>query len=288
MITIILHVLSKIFLSSVQLQAQDSSIVNHGASVNITAHSVCRRITNNHASGSSIMVPTKNATEWSTGANAFINAPPPGVTVAACGCTVTPGSQTFSTAGSFSFTVPCHNSMTVELWGGGGGGAQNWVHGPHGGNGGASSWDGGAAGSKPQANGGLGANGDIGTGGAGLNCDVSGNGVNGSSWLTQFRGGPGGAAAGSGGAGGAAPGTAGPGSTVPGNPGIAPGGGGSGGSTYDEEVSGGGGGGGGYCRKVYSSGVYTVSSSVTVSIGSGGSASGGGAGAVGRVRITWN
>ncbi|MBI5537268.1 MAG: hypothetical protein HY898_31390 [Deltaproteobacteria bacterium] len=35
----------------------------------------------------------------------------------------TPGSQTFSAAGSYDFTVPGFDKLTVELWGGGGGGA---------------------------------------------------------------------------------------------------------------------------------------------------------------------
>jgi hypothetical protein len=51
---------------------------------------------------------------------------------------VVPGSQTFSTAGTTSWTVPYHNSIVVELWGGGGSGG-NAYHGgssAQGGNGG--------------------------------------------------------------------------------------------------------------------------------------------------------
>lgn len=33
-----------------------------------------------------------------------------------------PGSQTFSSSGTFSFTVPLYTTMTVEIWGGGGSG----------------------------------------------------------------------------------------------------------------------------------------------------------------------
>lgn len=36
---------------------------------------------------------------------------------------VTPGSQTITTTGSFSFTVPAFNTITIELWGPGGTGA---------------------------------------------------------------------------------------------------------------------------------------------------------------------
>lgn len=64
--------------------ALDSCVVPQGATYRINEHSVCRRVANNHASGSAIMVPTKNATEWSSGANAFINALPAGVTTSAC------------------------------------------------------------------------------------------------------------------------------------------------------------------------------------------------------------
>jgi hypothetical protein len=37
---------------------------------------------------------------------------------------VTPGSQSFTSAGLTSFTVPLFNSMTVEVWGGGGSGGE--------------------------------------------------------------------------------------------------------------------------------------------------------------------
>lgn len=50
------------------------------ASKQITAHSQCRGITNNHASGLALMVPTSTSTEWA----AFYNNPPAGVAVAGC------------------------------------------------------------------------------------------------------------------------------------------------------------------------------------------------------------
>lgn len=51
------------------------------ATTAIDEWSVCKDVTNNHAAGVSIMVPTKSAAEWTD----FIANPPPGVTVAACG-----------------------------------------------------------------------------------------------------------------------------------------------------------------------------------------------------------
>ena len=54
--------------------------VNNGATVTINEHGVCQHITNNHASGQNIMVPTRTATEWTT----FRNNRPPGVTAAPC------------------------------------------------------------------------------------------------------------------------------------------------------------------------------------------------------------
>lgn len=65
--------------------AADSYIVNNGTSQTINEHGVCKNIAN--ATGSSIMVPTKTANEWSTGGNSFITNPPAGITIsdACCG-----------------------------------------------------------------------------------------------------------------------------------------------------------------------------------------------------------
>lgn len=54
--------------------------VNFSETKAITAHSVCKQVTNNHASGLSIFVPTKTAVEWSS----FYGHPPAGVTIADC------------------------------------------------------------------------------------------------------------------------------------------------------------------------------------------------------------
>jgi hypothetical protein len=49
---------------------------------------VCKKVTNSHASGLSLMVPTGSASEWYTGGNSFIQHPPPGVTLAVCTCSL--------------------------------------------------------------------------------------------------------------------------------------------------------------------------------------------------------
>lgn len=60
--------------------AADMYSVNSGATVEINEHGVCQRITNGHASGQRIMVPTKTASEWAS----FRNNRPAGVAMAAC------------------------------------------------------------------------------------------------------------------------------------------------------------------------------------------------------------
>lgn len=60
--------------------AADSYQVNSGATVDITEHSTCRKVTNGHASGSPLFVPTKTSTEWSS----FYGSTIPGITIATC------------------------------------------------------------------------------------------------------------------------------------------------------------------------------------------------------------
>lgn len=196
---------------------------------------------------------------------------------------VTPGSQTFSTAGSFNFTVPAHNTLTVEVWGGGGGGGgSSGFTDVNGTSGSSSNWDATAL----VANGGAGSSGNTGgVGGTGSGGTVNISGNNGSNAGTY--GGAGGAG-GNGGAGGA-------GSTGHGNPGVAPGGGGSGAyvGTRAGTNSTGGGGGGGYTARTYTAGTYAVGTSVNISVGNRGTGGvgtsrNGGNGAIGRVTITWN
>jgi len=112
------------------LSAATSYQVNHGASQNISEHSECRTVGNNHASGKALFVPTKTSGEWAS----FYNNPPPGVTAGACAPVVI-----FLTTGS-TWAVPddwnsANNTIhvigsgsrgwgvTANVKGGGGGGA---------------------------------------------------------------------------------------------------------------------------------------------------------------------
>lgn len=51
--------------------------IDSGQNATITAHSVTKKVTNNHASGLTIYVPLNTSTEWA----AYVASPPPGVTV---------------------------------------------------------------------------------------------------------------------------------------------------------------------------------------------------------------
>lgn len=72
-------VLSTVLLAQAA-HAADSYQVASGATVDITEFGVCKRVTNNHASGAGIFVPTRTAVEWSS----FYGGLPPGVTATAC------------------------------------------------------------------------------------------------------------------------------------------------------------------------------------------------------------
>lgn len=56
--------------------------IGAGSAQHIIAFCSCKRVENNHASGKSIMVPTKTTTEWSS----FFNNPPSGVGVTNGSC----------------------------------------------------------------------------------------------------------------------------------------------------------------------------------------------------------
>jgi hypothetical protein len=263
------------------LTAASGYQVNYGANQDINEWSTCKNVSNASPTGKAIFVPTNTSTEWST----FYTKGAAGVTITNCGCTVTAGSQSYTTAGSFTFTVPCYNTLTVEVWGGGGGGGG--YSGGTAGDGGNSTWDG----STLVGNGG---NNGVSTNGAG---GAGGTGVGGTTNTTGTAGSAGtssaGGAGGKGGNGGAGGGSQS--STANGKAGTAPGGGGGGGhySTTYGGYGGGGGGGGGYATKSFSAGTYTVGASVAVVVGdkgagANGSTEDGGAGAIGRVTITWN
>ncbi|MBI5004414.1 Ig-like domain-containing protein [Candidatus Kaiserbacteria bacterium] len=183
---------------------------------------------------------------------------------------VVPGSQNYTAAGSYNFTVPAYNNLTIKVWGGGGGGGESRRAGS---TGGQSSWNG-----IVSANGGDGGVGYGGYGG-GAGGTASGGSIN-----TTGNAGTdtvGGSAPGGGGAGGAWQ-----------TNGTAPGGGGGGGAYMSGA---GGGGSGGYSSITYSAGQLTVGSQVSLVVGVGGvrgtdgyGNSAAGVGGTGGVYITWN
>lgn len=277
-----------------QANAATSYQITNGTNQDIDEHGTCKNVGNYHATGNALFVPTNTSTEWST----FVANPPSGVTVMDCGgCTIAPGSQNFTTAGSFSFTVPtpCYNTLTVKVWGGGGGG----------GGAGGSACTNGSAGGQSKFNNALIANGGAGglkscfASGANLAGGAGGTASGGSTNTTGGAGtsrstatGPGtkgGNAPGGGGAGGNGSSTFGGGAA---SNGTAQGGGGGGAASLYGAT---GGGSGGYSTKVYVTGDLTPGASLPVVVGAGGangvgytSAYNGGDGAIGRVTITWD
>ncbi|MBM3271895.1 hypothetical protein FJY94_01255, partial [Candidatus Kaiserbacteria bacterium] len=189
------------------------------------------------------------------------------------------GSQTFSTPGTHTFTVPQYTgSLTVEVWGGGGGGEHCYPQ--------ANGvryvtytrfcWGGNTAGSASSFNGVIangGQTGDGAVGGTATGGDVNLSGENSSSCggsVYQYCGGGGSGL-----------------DPVATRHGVAPGGGADG---YFQASLTYGGGGGGYAKKTWNPGALTTGASYTVTVGSGGSnANGNGAapGAPGRVTLTW-
>lgn len=194
---------------------------------------------------------------------------------------ITAGSQTYSTAGTFTFVVPAHNTLTVKVWGGGGGGGayqSGYVNGTAGG---VSKWN-----NTVIANGGARATGRTGgAGGTASGGTTNTSGATGETGVEGSYGGKGGNGA-SGGAGGARNTT----NSTAGKNGSAPGG--AGGGSFPGARAGGGGGGGGYSTITYSAGTLTPGSSITVVVGAAGTGASatykGGNGAVGRVAITWD
>jgi hypothetical protein len=213
---------------------------------------------------------------------------------------VAPGSQLFTTPGTYNFTVPFFNTLTVHVWGAGGAGGSGYSTGyALSGSGGNSS----AFGiSVTGGGGGAGGNGfrTIATAGGQTGNSTNGNitnisggaGLSYSASPTSIKAGGAGANGGAGGAGGA--GVFG-GSN--GGIGSAPGGGGgasyydNGGGAWAHTVSGGG---GGYGQSRFTSYTYVPGTTQTIVVGAGGvaangdiSTSRGGNGAPGRVLIVW-
>ncbi|MBM3271901.1 hypothetical protein FJY94_01285 [Candidatus Kaiserbacteria bacterium] len=212
-----------------------------------------------------------NGTAWVTESNG-----------GTCAWNVVPGSQNYTTSGTYSFTVPAYNTFTVQVWGAGEGGGGtaggNSMFGTIVANGGSGTYGGTASGGTTNVTGGNG-------GGDGTNCYWNGGNAP------------------SGGVGGA-PG---------GYPGADPGGGGGASSWYSSGYDdyggswsvwgcGTSGGAGGYATRTYSAGQLSVGSSISVTVGAAGIGQpyyddswnsgtiwyGGGDGSGGRVYIEWN
>jgi hypothetical protein len=67
-----------------QAASPDQQTVANGATATVTAFNICRRVTNSHASGLSIMVPIGYIYEWINFATSFVSATIPGVTKNPC------------------------------------------------------------------------------------------------------------------------------------------------------------------------------------------------------------
>ncbi|MET3995868.1 hypothetical protein ABID65_007540 [Bradyrhizobium sp. S3.9.2] len=233
-----------------------------------------------HATGA-VSVTVTNPGGTGTGTNVFTYQP-----------AITPGSQQFD-SGSGAFVVPTYQTLTVEVWGGGGCGIANNPPAVAGNSGSASS----VSTLGMTANGGVGDTGILagatytgqgGTASGGNNANTQGNqGGHGTSQAAPGNGFGAGAPNGGGN-------VAAPGATASGITGSAPGGGGTG--LRINTTIGSGGSSGGYCKSVYTAGVTPgapgVGASLSYAVGAGGPASGGtqknGAGANGRVKFTWS
>lgn len=78
---LIFFVFSTVTIGAITLYASDGATVNQGANQAVTAHSVCRRVTNNStAGGVSIYIPLTTAAEWLS----FYSNPPAGVSAGQC------------------------------------------------------------------------------------------------------------------------------------------------------------------------------------------------------------
>jgi hypothetical protein len=197
----------------------------------------------------------------------------------------------YASDGSFSFEVPAYNTLTIEGWGAGGGGASAYSGSTFGADGGdtivtvgattltANGGDGGVQTTTAgvSSNGGTASGGDVNT--------TGGSGVSSLATAPTTRG-----------RGGHAPNglttTGGQGDTTT-NPANAPGAGGYGSDpeNYSSWVYASGGGAGGYFRKVFTfgqPGAPAIGSTINITVGAGGASSGGanaGAGADGRVEV---
>ena len=213
------------------------------------------------------------------------------------GQNVIPGSNTYTTAGVFTFTVPPFNTMTVELWGAGGGG------GGYGDPGTGSRSTGsyfGATGvqtyfnASTYANGGYGGQNSGTDRGGGLAFGAGGGGGNAVGLTVATAGNSGGSGPASS-AGAGAPNGGGS-TSVNSQNGTAPGGGGAGyyyssGGKFPAVT--GGGGSGGYAKSIFTPSVLTPGTVLSLVVGAGGlaltnCAQTGGNGANGKMIVTWS
>lgn len=223
---------------------------------------------------------------------------------------ITPSSETFQIPGTYNFTIPDFNVLTVEGWAGGGSGA---LHALSGNEGGYSAFLGPTTVIAYGGKGGVG--GKIsgttqyyytaGAGGTATNGDTNTTGSSGTnggtSFVTNIGKGANGTAGestsgGTGGAGLTALPSAG---SKNGNAGTAPGAGGSGGYyRYYSNYWGAGAGAGGYFKKVFYAGQFTYGQVIQVVVGAGGAPASwyassigktiySGAGGDGRIEISW-
>lgn len=91
-------------------RAADSYVLPHGETVAVDEHSQCRVITNNHASGQSIWIPTTTPQEWTS----FRDHLPAGVTAVACDRT--PNAFSFNdvtNAALNTLTTPSPATVTI-------------------------------------------------------------------------------------------------------------------------------------------------------------------------------
>lgn len=208
---------------------------------------------------------------------------------------VNPGSQTYTTAGTFSFTVPPFNTMTVEVWGGGGSGGSysspSNFYSPSGGNStfhtasapgggggqsagtstlGGNPWGAGGAGGTPASGNVTATNGNAGF--AGDDATYRGYGAGapngGANVAPLYR-------------------------TAPSSTGSTPGGGGAG-WYYDTggkfPALAGGGGSGAYAKSTFSPTTLNPGTVLSVVVGAGGldTTGYGGPGAAGKITVTWS
>lgn len=74
--------LASLLLSPLVASAETQARVEPGERRAITAHGVCRQVTNGN--GTPVMIPLSTPQEWSQGGSAFLAAPRPGMTVESC------------------------------------------------------------------------------------------------------------------------------------------------------------------------------------------------------------